>query len=369
MTRTDSQSAYTLKRRVVLCAAMTIGLMVGSTRGQSRDGNTEELLKQPKGMCWIPMGQFTMGSDKGLPDEQPRHQVSIDGFWIDTTEITNSEYRRFTQATGYITTAERKPNWEELKSQLPPGTPKPPDEMLVPGSVVFTPPTSLTPVNNPGDWWSWTPHANWRHPHGPGSSIADKDDHPVIHVSWYDATAYARWASKRLPTEAEWEYAARGQLKEKDYVWGGKSITAKHANTWQGSFPHHNLKTDGFESTSPVKSFRSNGYDLFDMAGNVWEWCSDWYRHDTYHYRSRTNITFNPTGPDNSLDPNELLVPKRVQRGGSFLCNASYCAGYRPSARMKASPDTSLSHSGFRCVMTKQMWEEFRSRSKAADRK
>jgi formylglycine-generating enzyme required for sulfatase activity len=308
-------------------------------------------LAEPPGMVWIPGGVFTMGSADihAQPDEMPPHQVRVEGFWMDQTEVTNAQFRAFVVATGYITTAEIPPDWEVLKKQLPPGTPKPPDEVLVASSLVFKATTHPVPLTDVTSWWAWVAGADWRHPEGPGSSIEGKDDHPVVHVSWDDAEAYAKWAGKRLPTEAQWEMAARGGLGGMAYVWGDEPIDAQRANVWQGSFPHENTAADGFAMTAPVKSYPPNGYGLYDMAGNVWEWVADWYRPDTYR-RAADGEAVDPKGPDASFDPAEPTVPKRVNRGGSFLCHASYCAGYRPSARMKTSPDTSLSHMGFRCV-------------------
>jgi sulfatase modifying factor 1 len=315
----------------------------------------------PPGMVWVPGGEFLMGTDDAQADpaERPAHRVRVDGFWIDQTEVTNAEFRRFVDATGYVTTAERPIDWEQLKSESPPGTPKPPDEKLVPGSLVFTPPDRPVPLDNPTNWWRWVPGANWRHPEGPGSSIAGKDEHPVVHVSWDDATAYARWAGKRLPTEAEWEFASRGGLGAKKYAWGddfqpaGKSL----ANTWQGHFPESNTDEDGFPRTSPVKSFPANGFGLYDMMGNVWEWCSDWYRPDTYRLDASSAVVHNPTGPEKSYDPNEPYQPERVIRGGSFLCSDNYCTNYRPSARRGTATDSGMSHLGFRCVLTAEMKE------------
>lgn len=287
---------------------------------------------------------------EGRPDEYPQHKVKLDGFWIDITEVTNAQFKKFIDATGYITTAEKKPDWEELKKQLPPGTPKPDESMLVASSLVFTPPVLPVPLNDVAQWWSWKEGADWKHPQGPGSTIEGKDNYPVVHISWYDAVAYCKWAGKRLPTEAEWEMAAKSGTDNK-YTWGNEEPeTGKpKANTWQGSFPDKNTGWDQFNRSSPVKSFAPNGLGLYDMAGNVWEWCSDWYRPD--HYSSKKKmLVANPKGPESSYDPMEPTIPKKVVRGGSFMCHASYCKGYRVSARMKTSPDTGLEHTGFRCV-------------------
>lgn len=310
----------------------------------------------PPGMVWIPGGEFTMGSDAGdaRADEKPSHRARVDAFWMDQTEVTNAQFRKFVEATGYVTTAERKPLWEDLQKQLPPDTPQPPDDKLVPGSLVFTPTSGPVSLNNHARWWRWQPGADWRHPEGPDSSIDGKDDHPVIHVSWEDAVAYAAWAQKRLPSEAEWEFAARGGLDRRAFVWGDEkpSDASAPANIWQGSFPYEDLGSDGFSGTAPVKSFAPNGYGLYDMAGNVWEWVADWYRAGTYQRRAGAGLTSNPLGPNDSFDPQEPYTSKRVIRGGSYLCNDSYCSGYRPSARMKTDPLTGLSHTGFRCVAT-----------------
>ena len=308
------------------------------------------------GMVLIPAGSYVMGAvdndTLARADEKPRHLVSVGEFWMDETEVTNAQFRSFVTATGYRTTAERKPVWEEMRKQLPAGTPKPPEEVLVPGSLVFRQPDRQVPLDNPAYWWEWKPGASWKHPEGPGSSIEGRDNHPVVHVSWDDAAAYAKWAGKRLPSEAEWEWAARGGLGDAIFAWGNESIDEgePRANTWQGKFPVQNAMRDRFDRAAPVRSFKPNGYGLYDISGNVWEWCQDWYRHDYYQAVSRPEGVTNPTGPSSSFDPDEPTVPKRVQRGGSFLCHDSYCASYRVAARMKSSPDTGLLHSGFRCV-------------------
>ncbi len=305
-----------------------------------------------EGMIWLPGGEYTMGTDAPdvYPPERPAHRVRISGFWLDQTDVTNAQFRVFVDATGYVTTAERKPEWEEMAKQLPPGTPKPPPDKFVAASVVFTPPSQPVSLDDPSQWWAWVPGASWKHPEGPGSNIDGRLDHPVVHVSWDDAVAYCKWAGTRLPTEAEWEYAARGGLEGMRYAWGNAELSADHpqCNTWTGHFPDVNDAKDGYARTSPVKAFPPNGYGLYDMAGNVWQWCSDWYRADAFE--GLTGVQVDPQGPGRSLDPDEPYAPKRVTRGGSFLCNASYCTSYRITARRGTTPDTSLSHTGFRCA-------------------
>lgn len=348
------------KRHFVRCATLITAFVVvpgGAIRaGESPPPPPPEA---PGGMVWIPGGEFTMGSTDPLarPDESPKHRVRVDGFFMDATEVTNAQFAVFIEATGYKTVAERPVDWEELKKQAEPGTPKPADEMLQPGALVFTPPNEEVDLRFFDQWWAWTLGADWRHPEGPGSTIAGRENHPVVHVSFEDAQAYAKWVGKQLPTEAQWEYAARGGLMDKVNVWGNEAADASKCNIWQGHFPDVNTKADGFERTAPVKSFPANGYGLYDMAGNVWEWCADLYRPDTYARRvlevGAGGVAVNPTGPNSSLDPRNPHAPEtRVHRGGSFLCNDSYCASYRPSARMACSPDTGMSHLGFRCVVT-----------------
>lgn len=315
---------------------------------------TENQKADTTGMVYIPGGTFMMGGDneQARPDEFPKHMVTVKGFFMDAHEVTNAQFKEFTDATGYVTTAEKAPDWEDLKSQLPPGTPKPHDSLLLASSVVFSPPQYPVRLDNPGQWWSWKAGADWRHPSGPGSSIEGKEQYPVVHVSWDDAVAYASWAGKRLPTEAEWEWAARGGEQETIYPWGNEPIDkgAVKANSWQGQFPFQNTERDKYYGPAPAKSFAPNPYGLYDMAGNVWEWCADWYHSDYYKMITTPDGVSNPEGPSESFDPMEPSIPKKVVRGGSFLCNDSYCSGYRVAARMKSSPDTGLSHTGFRCV-------------------
>lgn len=307
-----------------------------------------------EGMAWVPAGTFRMGADnqQAEPDEYPKHDVTVDGFWIDKTEVTNAQFEKFVKATGYITTAERKPDWNELKKQMPPGTEKPADSLLVAASLVFVPANKPVNLNDYSQWWEWKTGANWKHPHGPGSDIKGKGNYPVVQVSWYDAVAYSKWAGKRLPTEAEWERAARGGLEDKIYPWGNEKVNEGQpkANTWEGSFPYKNTRRDHYYYLAPVSSFAPNGYGLYDMAGNVWEWCADLYNNNYYKTLNNPAGVKNPKGASKSYDPDEPYAIKRVVRGGSFLCNDSYCSGYRVSRRMKTTEDSGMEHLGFRCV-------------------
>ena len=310
----------------------------------------------PAGMVWIPGGEFSMGcrdprgelcgGNEPMDDARPIHRVQVDGFWMDRTEVTNAEFARFVGASGYVTVAERVPRAEDF-----PGVPA---EYLVPGSLVFSPPAQAVPLDDPARWWRYVPGASWRHPAGPGSDLIGRQSHPVVHVAFEDAAAYAAWAGKRLPTEAEWEFAARGGVAGESYAWG-PDLTPEGrwmANIWQGGFPAGNTAADGFNGAAPVASFPANRYGLHDVAGNVWEWCADWYRPDAYAGRSSSVPTRNPRGPARaqSFDPQEPGVRKRVQRGGSFLCTELYCTRYLVGARGKGEPSTGSDHVGFRCV-------------------
>lgn len=312
--------------------------------------------KDQSGMVLITGGTFEMGgdNDQARTDEYPKVPTKVNDFWMDKTEVTNAEFAEFVKATGYKTIAERNIDLAEIMAQLPAGTPPPPPKALEPMSLVFASPKQPVP-DNPAYWWKMVKAADWQHPQGPESSIAGKENFPVVHVSWYDAQAYANWAGKRLPTEAEWEYASRGGQANKIYPWGDEPIETGEvkANFWQGNFPYKNESTDGFARLAPVASFAPNGYGLYDMAGNVWEFCADWYHANYYPHRLKNKIIENPFGPANSFDPDEQTIPKKIVRGGSFLCNDSYCSGYRVAARMKSSADTGLEHTGFRCVRDK----------------
>ncbi|MEC9373772.1 MAG: formylglycine-generating enzyme family protein, partial [Planctomycetota bacterium] len=274
--------------------------------------------QDPPGMVWIPAGEFTMGTNdpNSWPAERPAHRVRVDGFWIDRTEVTNAQFAAFVEATGYVTVAERPIDWDELKKQLPPETPKPDAASLQPGSLVFVPPQERVGQGDMSAWWEWTSGADWRHPEGPGSDISNRMDHPVVHVAHEDALAYCRWAGKRLPTEADWEFAARGGLDGKRFAWGDEpaSDEAPRVNIWQGAFPNQNTLADGYLRTAPAGSFQANGYGLHDMAGNVWEWCADWYRADRHAQLAReaersNGVIANPVGPNESWNPNAPLEP------------------------------------------------------------
>ncbi|MSR60390.1 MAG: formylglycine-generating enzyme family protein [Planctomycetaceae bacterium] len=306
-------------------------------------------------MVWIPGGEFSMGCEdprdkpQGGPDAmldaRPIHRVQVDPYWMDATEVTNAQFAAFVKATGYQTFAEQTPKAEDF-----PGAPP---ENLVAGSVVFTPPTEAVPLDNHYRWWNYVEGSNWRHPTGPHSTIEGRDTDPVVQVAYVDAQAYAKWSGKRLPTEAEWEFAARGGLSGQTYAWGDefRPQDVWMANIWQGEFPTLDIAADGFAGIAPVAQFPSNGYGLFDMAGNVWEWCADWYRPDSYEHDAATGgVSRNPRGPDSSYDPSEPGQAKRVHRGGSFLCTDQYCTRYMIGTRGKGESSTGSNHLGFRCI-------------------
>ncbi|QOV88777.1 formylglycine-generating enzyme family protein [Humisphaera borealis] len=329
----------------------------------------------PPGMVWIPGGTFAMGDSRGdgFEWERPVHPVTIDGFYMDIYEVTNAQWQAFVDATGFVTTAEKVPDLREIMKQLPPGTPPPPKDSLKAGSLVFRKTRGPVPTDGSNwfQWWEFVGGANWQHPTGPGSDIKGKEYYPVVHICWDDAVAYCKWAGKRLPTEAEWEFAARGGLDKKPYTWGDDPFDPKksHANIWQGKFPYENSLEDGYDTAAPVGQYKPNNYGLYDMAGNVWEWASDWFSPLTYGEQAAGGKTaVNPQGPDQSVDPDGAGVPKRSIRGGSFLCSDSYCSSYRPSARMHTSPDSGTNHQGLRTVMTKAQWEEAKAKRLATTR-
>ena len=299
-------------------------------------------------MVWVPGGTFRMGSDHHYPEEAPAHQVTVDGFWMDRTPVTNAAFKRFVEETGYVTLCERPANAADYPGAKP--------ELLVPSSVVFQKPGGRVDLMNHYNWWSYVPGANWRHPNGPSSSIHELWNHPVVHIAAEDADAYASWIGKVLPTEAEWERAAWGGLEGTEFAWGDALTQAGKfmANTWQGEFPVHNSGADGYESTSPVGSYPANGYGLYDLIGNVWEWTTDWYQE---HARLEAACcgSSNPRGGkrEESFDPRmpAIKIPRRVIKGGSYLCAPNYCRRYRPAARRPQPVDTSTCHLGFRCIV------------------
>ncbi|MDO6597946.1 formylglycine-generating enzyme family protein [Oceanihabitans sp. 2_MG-2023] len=316
----------------------------------------------PEGMVWIPGGTFNQGAvaqdNMAMQHEKPSHPVKLDGFFMDITEVTNAQFAAFVKATGYVTTAEKDVDWEEMKKQVPAGTLKPHDSILQSGSMTFKKTKSSVPnLYDFSQWWHWSIGANWKQPNGKGSSIEGKDNYPVVQVSYEDAIAYCKWANRRLPTEAEWEYAAQGGRENTIYFWGDdRSQLSKMANSWEGEFPFNNTKEDGYEFRAPVKSYPENGYGLFDMAGNVWEWTGDWY--NTSYYKelaSSKQPVLNPKGATKAFNPNNPYVEEKITKGGSFLCSDSYCASYRISSRMGTSRDSSLEHLGFRTVAIPEM--------------
>ncbi len=316
-----------------------------------------EELATPEGMVWIPGGTFEQGAVPGdvlaMHHEKPTHAVAVDGFFMDSTEVTNAQFRRFVEETGYITVAEREIDWEVMKEQLPPGTPKPPDSVLQPGSLRFKKPEAeVTNLNDYSQWWEWKVGVNWKHPQGPESDLKGKENYPVVHIAYEDALAYCNWAGKRLPTEAEWEYAARGGMAEARFPWGN-DIGPLHgnANTWSGSFPMANDTLDGYTNKAPVASYPPNAYGLYDMVGNVWEWTQDWYNTTYYtEIATKNTTTLNPQGAKTHHNRFSPYAEEKIIKGGSFLCHQSYCASYRVSARMGNTLDSAQEHLGFRTV-------------------
>jgi formylglycine-generating enzyme len=298
----------------------------------------------PRGMVWVPGGEFWMGCENcGMPDALPVHRVSVAGFWMDSTPVTNDEFAAFVRATRYLSVAERRPDPKEF-----PGVPL---DKLVPGSALFTPPPGPVPLDDFTRWWRYAPGTNWRHPEGPSSTLHDRGTHPVVHVAWEDVAAYAKWTGKRVPTEAEFEFAARGGLDRNLYSWGNELTPGGRvpANIFEGHFPDADSRADGYAGTSPVTAFPANGYGLYDMGGNVWQWCADWYRND-YYAATASAPASNPRGPETSFDPEEPGAEKRVTRGGSFLCSGEYCSRYLVGSRGKAEISSGSSNLGFRLV-------------------
>jgi formylglycine-generating enzyme required for sulfatase activity len=355
--RRGARAAPSVRAALAAAALLCVG-MIGAGEAHPQVPAPVPPGPAPAGMAWIPGGEFAMGAGAAGPghgdavgmqvtaDSRPVHRVAVAPFWIDRTEVTNAQFARFVAASRHVTVAERAPTREQF--------PDAPAELLVPGSVVFRAPPGPVPLDDPYQWWAWVRGASWRAPQGPGSSIDGRADHPVVQVAFADAEAYCRWAGKRLPTEAEWEFAARGGLEGKLYPWGDEFRPGGRwmANSFQGRFPDRNDAIDGHRATAPVARFPPNGYGLHDVAGNVWEWVADWYRADYYAQLAApgARVVRDPRGPADSYDPDEPGQPKRVQRGGSFLCTDQYCSRYQVGTRGKGAPDTGTDHVGIRCA-------------------
>lgn len=345
----------------MLCFLFILNFSLFSCKEEKITLSKEQSIVVPKGMVWVKKKTFLQGAKENDPyamsREKPGHIVTVDGFFIDITEVTNGQFKAFINATNYITVAEREIDWEEMKKQLPKGTPKPHDSIFKPGSLIFNKNVNaVVGMENYSQWWTWKIGANWKQPQGPGSSIEGKDDYPVVHIAYEDALAYCKWANRRLPTEAEWESAAQGEKTDAIFTWGNNpELLNKKANTWQGTFPILNEPLDGYKYSSPVKSFEPNSIGIYDMAGNVWEITSDFFNENYYRNLSNKDSIKNPKGAKKTYNPSNPYAIERVIKGGSFLCNASYCASYRISAKMGMSPDSGSDHTGFRTVVSPQM--------------
>ncbi|WP_445733611.1 formylglycine-generating enzyme family protein [Mariniflexile sp.] len=341
-----------------------VSLAIYSCKNEKTVGSSfkeSSVIKAPKNMVWVESKTFLQGAKEGdkyaMDREMPAHEVTVDGFFIDITEVTNKQFKKFVNETKYKTVAEREIDWEEMKKELPENTPKPHDSILQPGSLIFN--KKVNKVASMGDysqWWIWEIGANWKHPEGPESSIEGKDNYPVVHIAFEDALAYCKWANHRLPTEAEWESAAQGTSVDNIYTWGNNpQALNERANTWQGVFPIKNESKDGFELIAPVESYPPNSIGVYDMLGNVWELTSDWFNVNYYKELNATKKLLNPKGADKAYSPSNPYQQEHVIKGGSFLCNASYCASFRISAKMGMSPDSGSDHTGFRTVVTPDM--------------
>ena len=332
-----------------------------SATNLSEEKKEKIAVKTPENMIWVAGKTFLQGAKEtdtyAMPREKPAHEVTVDGFFMDITEVTNKQFKEFVAATKYITVAERKIDWEEMKAQLPADTPKPHDSILQPGSLIFNKKVNaVVNMENYAQWWTWKIGADWKHPEDPESNIDGKDNFPVVHIALEDALAYCKWANRRLPTEAEWEAAAQGKNTDAIFTWGNdKTILDANANTWQGTFPSKNESVDGFEFISPVKSYPANSIGLFDMAGNVWEITSDLFNVNHYKEIDISKPIINPKGASKSYSPSNPYQVEHVMKGGSFLCHESYCASFRISAKMGVAIDSGSDHVGFRTVATPEM--------------
>ncbi|WP_298511175.1 formylglycine-generating enzyme family protein [uncultured Kordia sp.] len=358
-----------MKYKLPIIAILLILICFSCKNDQKTTKKVETPVKQekpsnintPKGMVWVAGKTFTQGAKASdsyaMPREKPAHEVTVDGFFMDIHEVTNEEFKKFVDATGYVTVAERPIDWEVMKKELPKGTPKPHDSILQPGSLIFNKSVNaVANMNNYAQWWTWKVGANWKQPEGKGSSIEGKENHPVVHVAFEDALAYCKWANRRLPTEAEWEAAAQGTQKDAVFTWGNDtSVLNQKANTWQGTFPTENLSKDGFTYIAPVGSYDPNNIGIYDMLGNVWEWTSDVYNMNYYNSLDTSKPILNPKGADTYYNPQNPYQVEMVMKGGSYLCHDSYCASFRISARMSTSKDSGSDHLGFRTVATPEM--------------
>ncbi len=350
---------FILKNTIILICLIPFAFC--NCQGKTKSPETASLIEVPEGMVWVKRKTFLQGAKAddpyAMPREKPAHYVTVDGFFIDITEVTNKQFKAFVKATNYVTVAERSIDWNEMKKEFPEGTPKPHDSILQPGSLIFNKDVNaVVNMQNYGQWWTWKIGANWKHPQGSESSIEGQDDYPVVHIAYEDALAYCKWANRRLPTEAEWEAAAQGKKEDAIFTWGNEpKLLNEKANTWQGTFPVLNTPLDGFEYIAPVKSFEPNSIGLYDMSGNVWEMTSDYFNVSYYQSLKDSSDIVNPKGATKAYNPDNPYVQERIIKGGSFLCNASYCASYRISAKMGMSPDSGADHLGFRTVATPDM--------------
>ncbi len=328
---------------------------------KSTEIKNQKEFNSPDGMVWVNGKTFLQGAKESdiyaMSREKPAHKVTVDGFFIDITEVTNKQFKKFVDATKYVTVAERKIDWKIMKTQLPPDTPKPHDSILQPGSLIFNKNVNaVVSMNNYGQWWTWKIGANWKQPSGPNSTIEGKDNYPVVHIALEDALAYCKWANRRLPTEAEWESAAQGDHKNNIFTWGNdNTVLNSNANTWQGVFPIKNKSKDGFEFISPVKSYPPNSIGLYDVLGNVWELTADLFNMNHYKELDVSKVIMNPTGAKKSYSPANPNQVEHVMKGGSFLCHESYCASFRISSKMGVAIDSGSDHVGFRTIATLDM--------------
>ncbi len=362
MLEAAQNSIYKLKTNTNLLTSLIVFIFIFTAcKNENKTVEKPTKVQAPDNMVWVEGKTFLQGAKESdsyaMPREKPAHQVTVDGFFIDATEVTNEHFKAFVDATGYVTVAERPIDWEVMKKELPEGTPKPQDSVLQPGSLIFNKNVNaIADMHNYGQWWTWKIGANWKHPQGPESTIDGQDNYPVVHVAYEDALAYCNWANRRLPTEAEWEAAAQGNNEDAIFTWGNNPESLnKMANTWQGTFPTLNKPVDGFEYLAPVKSYEPNSIGIYDMSGNVWEMTSDYFNINYYQSLKDSSKPTNPKGATKAYNPDNPYIQERIIKGGSFLCNASYCASYRISAKMGMSPDSGSDHTGFRTVATIEM--------------